>query len=515
MSVFESCVESFGGNLTVELLQCVSDGTEAAKNDLAGGVDSFYLLFAGALVFFMQIGFAMLLAGSIREKNVSNVLLWNLLDASGGAFAFWSIGFALAYGGDDVSMPKTFAGSTGFFLATSGIDLHFWFFQYAFSCAVSSITAGAIAERTKMTAYLLYSMVLAGVVYPICAHSYWSYNGFLSAFTSEPFLGQGVIDLAGSGPVHLCGGVAALVMCIIIGPRKGRFHDSDGNLREEPKPMGPHSVTLMFLGTFGLWFGWYGFNPGSVLMISSETLGQVASLAAVNTTLGAAAGALSGMFTSTIIDERKTGVYQWDTTAAMNGCLTGLVAITAGCASVEPWAGFVIGIIAGWIYLAASKLILKLRIDDAVDAIPVHLFGGAWGVIACGFFSNPARMEMSGLPTSDVGLFYGGNGTLLGIQCIAVLFVFGWTSVIFTPFCLCLKFLNMLRIDPLEEEVGMDISRHKGPAYRSEEVDAGAIDNLNSSRHAHKLLPADKVDEPEQAKSVDSYDEFVQVLEKS
>lgn len=134
-----------------------------------------------------------------------------------------------------------------------------------------------------------------------------------------------------------------------------------------------------FLGTFGLWFGWYGFNPGSTIQITTERLGDVASLVAVNTTLGAAAGTLSGLFTSTIVDERKTGVYQWDTTAAMNGCLTGLVAVTAGCATVEPWAGFVIGIVAGWVYLASSALILRFKIDDAVDAIPVHLFGGAWG----------------------------------------------------------------------------------------------------------------------------------------
>eukprot|EP01083_Nonionella_stella_P209051 758131_1 len=142
--------------------------------------------------------------------------------------------------------------------------------------------------------------------------------------------------------------------------------------------MGPHSVTLQFLGTFGLWFGWYGFNPGSTLNISSAAFGNTASLVAVNTTLGAAFGALSGMFTSTIVDEKKTGLYQWDTTNAMNGCLTGLVAITAGCSTVEPWAAAVIGLVAGWVYLGASALILKFKIDDAVDAIPVHFFGGAW-----------------------------------------------------------------------------------------------------------------------------------------
>lgn len=477
------------------LLQCVSDSAQAVSaglisgvDGLISGVDTFYLLYAGALVFFMQLGFAMLCAGSIREKNVKNVLLWNLLDSAGGAFGFWSVGYAFAYGGDDIAKGKTFIGNTGFFL-TGETPMEVWFFQFAFACALSSIVAGTIAERCKMTAYLCYSIFLCGFIYPVCAHSFWSVNGFLSPTTAEPLWGSGAIDLAGSGPVHMCGGVAALVMGIILGPRKGRFYDEDGVPLEEPKAMGPHSVALQFLGTFGLWFGWYGFNPGSTLRISTTAFGDVASLVAVNTTLGAAAGALSGLFTSTYLDERKTGIYQWDTTAAMNGCLTGLVGITAGCATVDPWAAFVIGIVAGWVYLGASALILRLKIDDAVDAIPVHMFGGAWGVIATGLFTNAHRLETAYGTTENIGWFYewgrgSGNFTLIGIQLIAVLFVFGWTTVIFTPFCLTLKYLNWLRIDPLEEEVGMDISRHKGPAYESEgSTNAEAIMELNTSRH--------------------------------
>jgi Amt family ammonium transporter len=486
MSLFESCLATHGAEDTTALLRCVADETEKARDSLISGVDTFYLIYAGALVFFMQVGFAMLCAGSIREKNVKNVLLWNLLDSAGGAFGFWSVGFAFAYGGDDIEKGKTFIGNKGFFLS-SDVDLEFWFFQFAFACALSSIVAGTIAERCKMTAYLCYSIFLCGFVYPVCAHSFWSANGFLSAFAADPLWGTGAVDLAGSGPVHMCGGVAALVMALVLGPRKGRFYDEDGVALEEPKPMGPHSVTLQFLGTFGLWFGWYGFNPGSTLMISTESLGDVASLVAVNTTLGAAAGALSGMFTSTIVDERKTGVYQWDTTAAMNGCLTGLVAITAGCATVEPWAAFVIGLVAGWVYLAASALILRFKIDDAVDAIPVHMFGGAWGVIATGLFSNERRMATAAYSTENLGWFYewgrgSGNFRLMGIQLVAVLFVFGWTCCIFTPFCFTLKYLNWLRIDPLEEEVGMDISRHKGPAYESEGSNAEAVQELNASR---------------------------------
>jgi len=485
-TLFEGCVDKHGTGVTTDLLQCISDGTEAARADLILGVDTFYLIYAGALVFFMQVGFAMLLAGSIRSKNVKNVLLWNLLDSAGGAVGFWSLGYAFAYGGDDDSKGWTFIGNRGFFLSDD-VDLEFWFFQFAFACALSSIVAGTIAERSKMEAYLCYSMFLCGFVYPVCAHAFWSVNGFLSPFATEPLWGSGAIDLAGSAPVHMCGGVAALVMAIFLGPRQGRFYDDNGAPLEEPKPMGPHSVTLQFLGTFGLWFGWYGFNPGSTIKISSGELGDVASLVAVNTTLGAAAAALSGLFTSTLVDARKTGLYTYDTTAAMNGCLTGLVGITAGCATVEPWAAFVIGIVAGWVYLAGSALLIRLKIDDAVDAIPVHMLGGAWGVIATGLFSNAYRLERAFGNSDNIGWFYewargSGNFTLLGIQLLAVLFVFGWVCAVFTPFCFLLKITNKLRIDPLEEEVGIDFSRHKGAAYNQEEVTDESIGKLSESR---------------------------------
>lgn len=193
------------------------------------------------------------------------------------------------------------------------------------------------------------------------------------------------------------------------------------------------------------------------------------------------------MFTSTILDERKTGVYTFDTTAAMNGCLTGLVAITAGCATVEPWAGFVIGIVAGWVYLGASALMLRLRIDDAVDAIPVHMFGGMWGVLATGLFSNPYRMQLAGYSTQNLGWFYewgrgSGNFTLMGLQICSILYVLAWTGVMFGVFCLGLKYLNWLRIDPLEEEVGMDLSRHKGSAYQASDISAKAKDEFYTSR---------------------------------
>jgi len=322
----------------------------------------FYLIFAGALVYFMQTGFAMLCAGSIRAKNVRNVILWNLLDSCGGGLAFWAVGFAFAYGGDNDSGDFTFIGNTGFFTnSTQGIPLETWFFQFTFACALSSIVAGTIAERTQMKAYLMYSVFLVGFVYPVVAHSFWSSNGFLSKFSPNPLWGSGVIDLAGSGAVHMTGGVAAFAGGFVLGPRIGRFYDRDGNPLDEPAEFPPHSTALQFLGTFCLWFGWYGFNGGSVLYISTSQYGSVAALVVVNTTLAACAGAVSAMFTSSFIDWRKEGIFTYDVTHTMNGCLTGLVAITAGCATVETWAAVVIGIVAGWVYLGLSKFLIRIK----------------------------------------------------------------------------------------------------------------------------------------------------------
>jgi len=343
-SIFDTCSESIDFDTNpADFIRCIADTKTSDVSDvtstvesLASGVDSFWLIYAGALVYFMQTGFAMLCAGSIRAKNVKNVILWNLLDSAGGGLAFWAVGFAFAYGGDDGG-KKTFIGNTNFFLSDPDTNLAFWFFQFAFACALSSIVAGTIAERTKMAAYLLYSVFLAGFVYPVVAHAFWSTNGFLSSFATDPLWNTGVIDFAGSGPVHMCGGVAALMGALVLGPRRGRFYDEDGNPLEEPNDFPPHSVTLQFLGTFCLWFGWYGFNPGSSLMVSTAEMGSVAARAAANTTLSACTGAVTAMFLSTLYDIRQHGIAQWDLAYTMNGCLTGLVAITAPCATVETW----------------------------------------------------------------------------------------------------------------------------------------------------------------------------------
>lgn len=227
---------------------------------------------------------------------------------------------------------------------------------------------------------------------------------------------------------------------------------------------------LMVQQTFCLWFGWYGFNPGSVLVIANDESSQVAALVVVNTTLGACAGAVSAMFFSSWWDWRATGEVSYDVGATMNGCLTGLVSITAGCATVETWAAVVIGIFAGLFYLLGSKLLIRLRIDDAVDAIPVHAVGGAWGMISAGLLTSPELLASAYEPNSNVGWFYewsngSGNFTLIGIQLVAVLFVFSWTMALMGFWFGMINCMGWFRVDELEELAGMDVSRHKGAAY--------------------------------------------------
>lgn len=402
--IYATCSTSFPDVTTdlPSLLKCISDSNQemsqaaadAAAQAAAGSgataflsndIGSLYVALAGTLVFFMQTGFAMLCAGSIRAKNVRNVILWNLLDSCGGGLAFWAISWGFMYGGDTFSPRKTFIGNTDFFVNSSqNVNFPLWFYQFCFAAAPSSIVAGTIAERASMKSYLLYSVFLVGFVYPVVGHALWSLNGFLSCLNAAPLFGSGAIDFAGSGVVHMVGGVAALAGGIILGPRRGRFHDEDGNLLDEPREFPPHNVALQFLGTFCLWFGWFGFNSGSAFGTPSDHPAFVAGLTIINTTLAACAAGVSAMFTSSFLDWRTTGVPTYDTTMTMNGLLTGLAAITSPCGTVEPWAAVVIGIIAGWVYIGGSKLMIKWRIDDAVDAVPVHMFGGAWGLLGCG-----------------------------------------------------------------------------------------------------------------------------------
>eukprot|EP00980_Cylindrotheca_fusiformis_P006337 scaffold1356_cov123-Cylindrotheca_fusiformis.AAC.18 len=471
----------------------LANGTSASAAGLVEGINTFFLLFAGALVFLMQAGFAMLCAGSVRQKNVKNIMLKNMLDACGGAIGFWTIGYAFAYA-DNSSGDKTFIGGKNFFvnqLDESGGAWIGFFFQFAFAATAATIVAGTVAERCKMSAYLCYSVFLTGFVYPVVVHSIWSADGWLTAFRDDPWKGVGVIDFAGSGVVHMTGGATALVAAIVLGPRKGRFYDEDGNALETPASFPAHSVALQVLGTFLLWFGWYGFNPGSALVIDNAASASTSALCAVTTTLAAASGCVCAMFTDTIIEMMATGEASYDLTMAMNGALGGLVAITAGCSVVTPWASIIIGIIAGWVYIAFSKLLVKLKIDDAVDAVPVHFANGMWGVLAVGFFAEPDAMVTAGY--NDVpGVFYKGDGKLLLCQFVAIIWICAWIFFLMTPFFVVLNILGMFRVDPLEEEVGLDISHHRGAAYDMTSAKKEDVEELmehRSSKHGKVEVP--------------------------
>eukprot|EP00172_Hildenbrandia_rubra_P001325 Plantae.Rhodophyta-Hildenbrandia_rubra.ctg18655.p1 GENE.Plantae.Rhodophyta-Hildenbrandia_rubra.ctg18655~~Plantae.Rhodophyta-Hildenbrandia_rubra.ctg18655.p1 ORF type:complete len:522 (-),score=80.14 Plantae.Rhodophyta-Hildenbrandia_rubra.ctg18655:723-2288(-) len=437
-----------------------------------------FVLFSGYLVFFMQTGFGMLTAGSVRSKNTKNVLIKNVFDACVGAIAYFLFGWAWAYGTGISAAPGFIATGNYALSSVNGepfTDFVNFFFQWAFAATAATIVSGSVAERTSFYAYLGYAFFLTSFVYPVVSHWVWDANvnvGWLNNL--------GVIDFAGCTVVHMVGGFAGLAGAIIVGPRIGRF-DSEGRVQ----PLPGHSATLCTLGTFILWFGWYGFNPGSALSISGarsvlfndgedltvndagEAIASgfaVAQRCAVTTTLAAAAG---GITTLIIIKIRD---HIFDLLACLNGILAGLVGITASCAFVDPWAAIVIGTIAAIVYMGAAMLLLKLKIDDPLEAFPIHGAGGVWGTLAVGLFNTRNNQIIAGLQGDHFGAFFGGGGRLLGVNLAAVCVIAAWTLVMITPFFIIMKLLGLLRISEEEEIAGNDVSKHGGTAYPEDPI---------------------------------------------
>lgn len=428
----------------------VEAAAEAAAEEVSylpqGTGDIMWLVISGLLVFFMQAGFAMVETGLTRAKNACNIMMKNMMDFSVGAIAFWAVGYALMYGGNGnafIGWDKDllFLGS-----ATAGQDYAAsasWFFQVVFAATAATIVSGAMAERTKFIAYCFYSLIISLVLYPVTGHWIWG-GGWLSS--------MGMRDFAGSTVVHSVGAWAALAGCIVIGPRIGKF-TADGRIN----PIPGHNLVLTALGVFILWFGWYGFNPGSTLL-AIPGLAHVA----VTTTLGAAAGAIGAMVVSWLRFGKP------DLSMTLNGTLAGLVAITAPCASVTTGAAVIIGLVAG-VLVFYSVIILesKFKIDDPVGAISVHGVCGAWGTLSIGLFGSravdlPFWSEESAIAD---GLFYGGGLNQLGIQAIGVASVFAFTFV--TAFVL-FKILQAtvgLRVSKEEEIGGLDVEEHGQEAY--------------------------------------------------
>jgi len=332
---YEYCIEQGRTSDANSLAHCLAESAQSHRmlqEEEAQFNVIFFLIFAATLVFFMQAGFAMICAGSVRKKNVQNTTLKNLLDVCGASVAFYAIGYAFAFG-NHTDEGVTFIGSSNFFLMDmasddSGLLYAQFFYQFAFAATSATIVAGTLAERCQMNAYLMYSMALTGFVYPVVAHSVWSKNGFLSSASSSPLLGSGMLDFAGSGVVHVTGGFTALIATKLLGPRKGRFYDERGELLEEPIVFAGHSKSLQMLGTFILWFGWFGFNAGSAIDSEGVYDPVVVTVSVVNSTLSGSMAGVVALFTNLIITERRTGEPHYNLNFAMNGCLGGLAAIT-------------------------------------------------------------------------------------------------------------------------------------------------------------------------------------------
>uniref|UniRef100_J3LEV7 Ammonium transporter n=1 Tax=Oryza brachyantha TaxID=4533 RepID=J3LEV7_ORYBR len=447
-----TCVETLGpllgtaaGNATGYLCNRFADTTSA--------VDSTYLLFSAYLVFAMQLGFAMLCAGSVRAKNTMNIMLTNVLDAAAGALFYYLFGFAFAFG----APSNGFIGKHFFGLKQVpqvGFDYSFFLFQWAFAIAAAGITSGSIAERTQFVAYLIYSAFLTGFVYPVVSHWIWSTDGWASASRT-------------SGPVLF----NVVWGALIEGPRIGRFDHAGRSVA-----LRGHSASLVVLGSFLLWFGWYGFNPGSFLTIlksygpPGSIHGQWSAVGrtAVTTTLAGSTAALTTLFGKRL----QTG--HWNVIDVCNGLLGGFAAITAGCSVVDPWAAIICGFVSAWVLIGLNALSARLKFDDPLEAAQLHGGCGAWGVIFTALFARREYVEqVLGQTGRPYGLFMGGGGRLLGAHIVVILVIAAWVSFTMAPLFLVLNKLGLLRISAEDEMAGMDQTRHGGFAYAYHDEDDG------------------------------------------
>lgn len=398
------------------------------------GLDTVWVLMAAFLVFLMHAGFAMLEAGFTQAKNSVNIILKNFMGVSTGMLAFLVLGFGLMFGAGTAVYGSEFFGMSGIPEAWGSIPTWaFFLFQAVFAATAATIVSGAVAERTKFGAYVIFSVILTAFTYPIVGHWIWSGGGWLAE--------RGFLDFAGSTVVHSVGGWAALAGIILIGSRVGRFKKGYAESR-----FSGHSIPLAALGVFILWFGWFGFNPGSQLAAEGAENAIAIATVAVNTQLAAASGAIAAVFLGWMMSRRiKAGF-------ALNGALAGLVAITAPCAFVSAWASVVIGLIGGAVMILVTGLLEKAKLDDAVGAVPVHLGAGVWGTLSVGFFAL------------DGGLFYGGGASMLGTQAIGVLAVGAWTFSVSMLVFGILKATMGIRASEKEEMEGLDL-KHGQAAY--------------------------------------------------
>jgi len=491
--------------LTPELVGWTTSAADAELkgNDIVNPLNTFWVLMAAFLVFAMQVGFTMLEAGFCRSRETVNVLMECIVDTCLCGLLFYAIGFAFMF-----SHGNGFIGYHWFFLqdvpatyeSTGVAFLAFWLFQFAFADTCSTITSGAMIGRTSFVGDLLYSFAVSGFIYPIIGHWAWGPDGFLATMGTAgnflPSIGTGFHDFAGSTVVHTIGGFVALAGAIVLGPRLGRKFKRDGG-----GPMMPHDLVIAATGGLILWFGWYGFNPGSTLSaMDFEGIGRVAT----NTTLAACSAGLMAMIYGYVL------IKKWDLGYTVNGFLDGLVAITCPCYWVSPTGSIILGAVAGIVVVLGLEVLEWLRIDDPIGAVPVHGFCGIWGTLSLGLFAC-GKYGVTGALAADntaplTGLFYGGGTSVLKAQAIGSLIVVVATFSVSLIVMNLIKAIGMLRVSAKGELYGLDLYEHGLPAYPEyvishEALPVGMLAQDETSE-APDAKPQIDVSKPEPASSI-------------
>ncbi len=413
---------------------------------LSVGLDTVWVLLTGLLVFFMNTGFAMVESGLVRAKNTVNVLAKNFIVFAITTFSYWLVGWGFMFGDGN-----GFIGLKNLFFVNNGIDegysaiswtqVPLWakfFFQLVFAGTAATIVSGAVAERIKFISFLIFSALLGIIVYPVVGHWIWG-GGWLAKI--------GMFDVAGSTVVHSVGGWAALAGVLLLGPRSGKYR-KDGTVN----PIMGHNLSLVTLGGLILWFGWFGFNPGSTMAVGD---GKAIAHIFITTNVAAVMAIISSTITSWLLQKKP------DLTMIVNGALAGLVAITAPCAFVTVNGAVIIGLLAGILVVISVFTFDRLKIDDPVGALSVHLVNGIFGTLAVGLF---AKDGITGTATGN-GLFYGGGFKLLGVQLTGVIAVGMYTFLITTLIWFILKAFLGIRVTREEEVLGLDIGEHGQEAY--------------------------------------------------
>ncbi|MDR1569651.1 MAG: ammonium transporter [Oscillospiraceae bacterium] len=428
----------------------------------ASGLNTAWVLVAAALVFFMQAGFAMVETGFTRAKNAGNIIMKNLMDFSIGTPLYWLTGFGIMFGGSSMLVGGFDFMSRGDFSAIlpSGVPLYaFMIFQTVFCATAATIVSGAMAERTKFSAYCIYSAAISALVYPVSGHWIWG-GGWLAQL--------GFHDFAGSTAVHMVGGLSALIGAAILGPRIGKYN-KDG----KPNAIPGHSITLGALGVFILWFCWFGFNGGSTVSMTGDSIPLAGSIFFTTNMAAAVAACVTMAFTW--VKYKKP-----DVSMTLNGALAGLVAITAGCDLVSPLGAFIIGAISGIVIVVGIEFVdQKLKIDDPVGAVGVHCICGALGTILTGLFA-----------VQD-GLFYGHGFKFLGVQILGVLATAAWVSVAMTIVFLVIKKTIGLRVEPEIEIEGLDKTEHALASAYADFMPSSPLSVLPAVNESIQLSDAD------------------------